>query len=217
LATAPTGRRDKLPPRCVLTLEPVTAGFAKIRRHLYRLGILMPPQFALGAPPRATGDSFAVVRQPTSGDQVTERDRPGSGRITTVALSSLLAILLIGMGTFQLWFQHSGTPAHVTVVSCGPPAPHYRTHNWLTRIWRQFHKEPESCVGQPSGAPGQQSIEIYGAQYADVGHVIDVHLTDHGKSAHKDKWWGPLIEIGIGCLIAVGGIWVILPNRRHVP
>jgi hypothetical protein len=165
--------------------------------------------------PKVTGGNTADVRQSAPGEHVTEPGKRGSGRITTVLLSSLLAIALIGIGTFQLWFQHSGTPAHVTVVSCGPPAPHYRTHNWLTTIWRKFHKEPGSCVGQPSGAPGQQSIEIYGAQYADVGHVIDVHLADDGKSAHTDSRWRPLIEIGMGCAIGVAGIWLVLPARRR--
>jgi hypothetical protein len=149
-------------------------------------------------------------------DHVTQRGRRGGGRIATILGSFLFAIVFIGFGTFQLWVQHSGTPLQVTVVSCETrgTSPYYK-HGPLVYFTRLFHKT--SCVGQPSGAPGQQSIKIVGAQSGDVGHVIDVHLMNHGKFAQKPARWRPLIEIGIGCVVAVVGVWAVLPARRRPP
>jgi hypothetical protein len=129
---------------------------------------------------------------------------------------SLLVFAFLGfaLGTFLLWNQHFGVPAHMTVESCGGSSLH-----------RHGRSSPLSdlinpvCHGRMSGAPNQPVMTILEASRGDVGHDINVHIFGSGNwaTAYKDTWWHPLIPLGIGCALGAGAVWNIASRRRRDP
>ena len=149
---------------------------------------------------------------------MTQRSRSrGRPRILTILALSVFSPLFLAFGTLQLWDQQFGVPVRMTVVSCGPQTHIYGRATPSRAFVHWLHKVPVYCYGRASDAPDQKPIKIYGVQYGDVGHIIDVHLSSIGKSATKDSWWWPLIGIGLGCVFGLSAVRAIVRPLRRAP
>jgi hypothetical protein len=98
----------------------------------------------------------------------------------------------IAAGTMFLWPWLTGVPARMTVTEC------QRT-------------KPVECHGRVS--PNDKTIYIQLADFADLGHDIDVHT--NGYLATKDTA-GELVLPVVGVLLIGGGIHAAV-NRRRDP
>ena len=148
---------------------------------------------------------------------MTQRSQRRSPRILTILALSVFSPLFLAFGTLQLRDQQFGVPVRMTVVSCGPQT-HIHGRATPSRVFVHWlHKVPVYCYGRPSDAPNQKPTKIYGAQYGDVGHIIDVHLSSIGKSATKDSWWWPLIGIGLGCVFGLSAVRAVARRLRRAP
>jgi hypothetical protein len=133
---------------------------------------------------------------------IRRRKGPGIGRILVFFFFSFL---LLGGGTYTLWNQHFGVPARIAIFDCST------TNSW--------NHAAAYCMGHPSGrAPDQSSIDVdvYGAQWSDVNHDIDIHMLN-GSWAVKDGSWWPLYFVGVGLVFAVVTVTAILGRLRAAP
>ncbi|WP_156764898.1 hypothetical protein [Mycobacterium sp. 1081908.1] len=139
------------------------------------------------------------------------RGRLGLG---VLIILSLLSLALIGYGGINLWAQHSGLAARMTVLEC--------QHHRSTRSVRQpmpfpWKPDRDSCFGAIANTPRtyETSMHISGAKFSDIGHDIDVHI--RGREAVADAWLIPPIYLGVGCALAVVVLIAAVRRRRRSP
>jgi hypothetical protein len=138
--------------------------------------------------------------------------------VGTLVLLSLVSLLAIGFGGYEVDEQHSGIAARVTVAECHTYSHHRSSRRRsLFRLPSQWTSDRDNCSGTLVNQPGtantsHTSLKIYGADSGDIGHDIDVHV--HGRQAVADAWSLPWIVLGVGCAV-IAGLLVFGVSRRR--
>jgi hypothetical protein len=157
---------------------------------------------------QAVCSNLTTAATELKGDPVISRRKIGVG---TLVLFSLVALLAIGFGGYEVYEQHSGVQARVTVAECHTYSHHRSSRRRsLFRLPRDSTADRDNCSGTLVNQPATSttptgshtSLKIYGADSDDIGHDIDVHV--HGRQAVADSWSLPWIALGVGCVVIAG-------------
>ena len=102
----------------------------------------------------------------------------------------------------MLWGQHSGVPARITVLSCHGVKD--------TDCWGVLRH-----VG-PNGLYTEQEMYIDGTDRNDIGHDVDVHIHNDGRSPIADTgiFPAPLMMIAAGALAGIAAVVAAVMRRQ---
>ena len=111
----------------------------------------------------------------------------------------LVALGLFAAGSALVIYEHTGTPARVTVTQCLPQTKGY----YCTGVW------------SPATGPAQV-VTVDGADSGDVGHTLDVHMHSGSNTATTTDWRMPALCFGFGVLFLVASaITAVLVRRQR--
>lgn len=106
-----------------------------------------------------------------------------SGRVRIV-VAAICGVVLIPVGIYALWAQHSGVLAPVKVVEC-----HHAGRG-------------QTCTGQWQDSRGTHFVSLVTADYPNVGDITPMRI--HGEKAYTTSPLMPALIIGVGTAMLGG-------------
>lgn len=104
--------------------------------------------------------------------------------MTRIIVAAILGVVLIPVGIYALWAQHSGVLAPVKVIEC-----HYAGRG-------------QTCTGQWKDSSGTHFVGLVTADYPNVGNVTPMRI--HGDKAYTTSPLMPALLIGVGTVMLGG-------------
>jgi hypothetical protein len=108
---------------------------------------------------------------------------------TVLVVLGLLAPSLISKGAYNLWAQHSGTPARVEIGKCWQPTIFSFPGEFGTGGARRGGSKTSNCTAVWQPAVGtKETVTVYGVG-RPTPRSVDVHI--HGDRAFTNSLWLP--------------------------
>lgn len=115
--------------------------------------------------------------------------------MTRIIVAALIGVVLIPVGIYALWAQHSGVPASVKVIEC------------------DYAGRGRTCTGQWEDSSGTHYVGLVTAGYPNVGDVTQMRI--HGDKAYPTSPLMPALLIGAGT-VTLGGAGYAARRRAVV-
>jgi hypothetical protein len=112
-----------------------------------------------------------------------------------VIVAAIIGIILLPVGMYALWAQHSGVLVPVKVIEC-----HHAGRG-------------QTCTGQWQDSSDSHFVGLVTANYPNVGDVTPMRI--HGEKAYTTSPLMPALIIGVGTALLGGAGYAVLTARRR--